>query len=179
MKTRNMITFMIWRKQKNFDTWILFQNLLLLFAGGKSSLACPRGISLAEVYDPALDEWKALPDMSTTRYKCVGVTWQGKIHVVGGFAENVDIESYGGKLNSWILSSPISTLDAAGPNRPPCQRLYLTVAPIKTRLYFLAGYRMPREDSRSISVVHVFDTSANGDRWKSLVENTIYLICHS
>ncbi|KAJ6291387.1 hypothetical protein OIU76_023456 [Salix suchowensis] len=98
-----MITFMIWRKQKNFDTWILFQNLLLLFAGGKSSLACPRGISLAEVYDPALDEWKALPDMSTTRYKCVGVTWQGKIHVVGGFAEKVNKESYGGKLNSWIV----------------------------------------------------------------------------
>ncbi|KAB5512796.1 hypothetical protein DKX38_029824 [Salix brachista] len=155
MKTRNMITFMIWRKQKNFDTWILLQNLLLLFAGGKSSLACPRGISLAEVYDPAPDEWKALPDMSTTRYKCVGVTWQGKIHV---------------------LSSPISTLDAAGPNRPPCQRLYLTVAPIKTHLYFLAGYRMPREDSRSISVVHVFDTSANEDRWRSFVAVAVWFL---
>lgn len=56
-------------------------------AGGTSSSACPRGISLAEVYDAALDEWKALPDMSTIRCKCVGVTWQGKIHVVGGFAE--------------------------------------------------------------------------------------------
>ncbi|KAF9661784.1 hypothetical protein SADUNF_Sadunf19G0104700 [Salix dunnii] len=206
-------------------------------AGGKSSLDCPRGISLSEVYDPDFDEWKALPDMSTTRYKCVGVTWQGKIHVVGGFAEKVDssawvpwhtlercsaevydserdrwdlvvrmwqldvppnqivalggnlfssgdclnawkghIESYDGKLNIWnvvdgshlqTLSSPVSTLDAAGPNLPPCQRLYLTVAPIKTHLYFLAGYRMPGEDSRSISVVHVFDTSANEDRWRS------------
>ncbi|KAF2283200.1 hypothetical protein GH714_043530 [Hevea brasiliensis] len=56
-------------------------------AGGKCALTCPRGISSAEVYDPALDEWKALPNISTLRYKCVGVTWQGKIHVVGGFAE--------------------------------------------------------------------------------------------
>jgi len=35
------------------------------------------------VYDPTHDEWKALPKKSTMRCKCVGVTWQGKIHVVG------------------------------------------------------------------------------------------------
>ncbi|XP_050208125.1 uncharacterized protein LOC126657474 [Mercurialis annua] len=206
-------------------------------AGGKSELDCPRGISSAEVYDPTLDEWKPLPDMSTFRYKCVGVTWQGKIHVVGGFAwggesnreapwhtlerssaEVYDserdkwdvmlgmwkldvppnqivavngtlfssgdclnawkghIELYDKKLNMWnevdgshlqTLSSPISTSDATEADWPPVRRLYLTMAPIGTHLYFLAGYRMPGEISRTSSAVHVFDTSANEYGWRS------------
>ncbi|KAJ4729864.1 F-box/kelch-repeat protein [Melia azedarach] len=207
-------------------------------AGGQSTFSCARGISSAEVYDPALDEWKALPEMNTLRYKCVGVTWQGRIHVVGGFADQrgdrdrvalpwgtierssaemynpenakwdlikgmwlldippnqivaVDdklfssgdclnawkghIEAYDGKLNMWnevdgshleTLSSPIST---SIENWPPIKRLYLTMAPIGTQLYFLAGYRLPGEISRVMCNVHVFDTSANGYYgWTSL-----------
>ncbi|XWS15693.1 hypothetical protein CRYUN_Cryun34aG0023700 [Craigia yunnanensis] len=57
---------------------------------GKSNLASARGISSAELNDPALNEWTPLPSMSTLRYKCVGVTWQGKIYLVGGFAERGD-----------------------------------------------------------------------------------------
>ncbi|KAM7495133.1 hypothetical protein LguiB_029742 [Lonicera macranthoides] len=64
-------------------------------AGGQCALGRARGISSAEVYDPALDEWNSLPNMSTLRYKCVGVTRQGKIHVVGGFAERGDGDSLG------------------------------------------------------------------------------------
>ncbi|OEL38417.1 hypothetical protein BAE44_0000566 [Dichanthelium oligosanthes] len=47
-----------------------------------------RGTAAAEVYDEEKGQWSALPDMSTLRYKCVGVTWQGSFHVVGGFAES-------------------------------------------------------------------------------------------
>ncbi|OAY34096.1 F-box/kelch-repeat protein At1g16250 [Manihot esculenta] len=220
-----------------FDFACTVSDNKIYVAGGKCALACPRGISSAEVYDPALDEWKALPNMSTMRYKCVGVTWQGKIHVVGGFAERDNsyaerpwhilercsaevydsehekwdlvlgmwqldvppnqivavsgnlfssgdclnawkghIEAYDGKQNMWnevdgshleTLSSPISTSDATEENWPPIQRLYLTMAPIGTHLYFLAGYRLPGEISRSMSVVHVFDTSANEYGWRS------------
>ncbi|KAF5948373.1 hypothetical protein HYC85_014330 [Camellia sinensis] len=200
-------------------------------AGGQSTLGSARGISSAEVYDPALDEWKSLPNMSTLRYKCVGVTWQGKIHVVGGFAERggcdrlgpynmarssaevydtghakwelearmwaldvppnqivaVDeklyssgdclkvwkghIDAYDRKENIWnvvdgsyldTLSSPTSTSDDATE-----ERVYLTMAPIGTHLYFLAGYRVAGDISRLKSVVHVFDTSANGYGWRS------------
>lgn len=46
-----------------------------------------RGVSSAEVYDLALDEWRLLPNMSILRNKCVGVTLLGKIYVVGAFAE--------------------------------------------------------------------------------------------
>ncbi|XP_044467110.1 influenza virus NS1A-binding protein homolog A-like [Mangifera indica] len=205
-------------------------------AGGQSKLSCARGTASAEVYDPALDEWKFLPNMNTLRYKCVAVTWQGKIHVVGGFAENRDsdrkvtswramerssaevydwentkwelirgmwqldvppnqivavgdqlfssgdclnawkghIDAFDGNLNIWnevdgshleTLSSPISTSVA---NWQPGKRLYLTMAPIGAQLYFLAGYRMPGEISRSTCNVHVFDTSADGDAWTSL-----------
>ncbi|KAJ9686634.1 hypothetical protein PVL29_015486 [Vitis rotundifolia] len=203
-------------------------------AGGQCTLGSARGISAAEVYDPALDEWKPLPNMSTLRYKCVGVTWLGKIHVVGGFAQGKDsditvpytlerssgevydsqrskwhfmvgmwqldvppnqivavngklfssgdclnlwkghIEAYDAKLKIWnivdgshlqTLSSPISTSEE---NWLPIDRLYLTMAPIGTQLYFLAGYRMPGEIPRLMSIVHVFDTSANGYGWRSL-----------
>ncbi|KAI3795816.1 hypothetical protein L1987_38476 [Smallanthus sonchifolius] len=57
-------------------------------AGGQSTLDGATGVSTAEVYDVLLDEWTPLPCMSTVRYKCVGVTWQGKFHVIGGFTGN-------------------------------------------------------------------------------------------
>ncbi|KAF6163186.1 hypothetical protein GIB67_025050 [Kingdonia uniflora] len=208
-------------------------------AGGQCTLGSARGISSAEMYDPTIDEWTSLPNMCTLRYKCVGVTWQGKIHVVGGFAERErktdsdrmfpytmerssaelfntcrgewelmvgmwqldvppnqivavgdrlfssgdclnswkgHIEAYNGKLNIWnivngshsqTLSSPISMLDATEEYSPPIQRQYLTMAPIGTHLYFLAGYRIPGEFNRSLSVVHMFDTSATVDGWRS------------
>ncbi|XP_040376663.1 kelch-like protein diablo [Oryza brachyantha] len=57
-------------------------------AGGQCSLSGARGTAAAEVYDAGKGKWSALPDMSTLRYKCVGVTWHGRFHVVGGFAES-------------------------------------------------------------------------------------------
>lgn len=208
-------------------------------AGGQSALGPAKGISSAEVYDPALDEWKSLANMSTMRYKCVGVTWQGKIHVVGGFAHrgNLDriqgpyvttrssaevydpkrdkwdfkarmweldvppyqivnvngklyssgdcfkpwkgyVEAYDEKHNMWNevrgsnlnlkCPSPNSTPDVQESSWPPMQMLYLTMAPIGNKLYFLAGHRMPEEASRLRSQVHVFDTTANGYGWRTL-----------
>ncbi|XVF87544.1 hypothetical protein PTKIN_Ptkin18bG0128800 [Pterospermum kingtungense] len=90
------------------------------------------------------------------------------------------IEVYDGNLNMWdvvdgshfqTLNPPISsnTLSANNhENWPPMERLYLTMAPIGTRLYFLAGYRMAGEPSRTLSMVYTFDTSATVDAWKSL-----------
>lgn len=204
-------------------------------AGGKSNLFSAKGTASAEVYHPELDQWTPLPNMSTLRYKCVGVTWQGKIHVVSGFAQRADsdgsvhfterssaevydtqagkwdlvarmwqldippnqivevdnrlfssgdclkawkghIESYDGELNMWdevngsclqTLSSPVSTSSTNTEDWPPIQRLYLTMAPIGTHLYFLAGYRMAGELARTMSMVHIFDTAAKSDAWRS------------
>ncbi|OWM77511.1 kelch-like protein 31 [Punica granatum] len=206
-------------------------------AGGQSPQCSARGISSTEVYDPALDEWTSLPNMNTVRYKCVGVTWQGKIHVVGGFAERLDsdralpfmverssaevydprtgrwelmakmwqldvppnqivpvegrlfssgdclkawkghIEAYDDKLNIWnvvrgshlrTLSLPIASTSNGhdSENSPQVQQLYLTMAHIRTHLYFLAGYRT-QESPKTVSMVHVFDTSATSNGWKS------------
>lgn len=170
------------------------------------------------------------------RYKCVGVTWQGKIYVVGGFAERGDndspgpftmerssaevydiehkkwdlkarmweldvppnqivtingklfssgdclnawkghVESYNGKLKMWdmVRGSRLDTLSSSSSMQ---QRLYyLTMAPIGTNLYFLAGYRKVDQEeeggdddiiSRIKTEVYVFDTCENGDGWKS------------
>ncbi|XP_054777022.1 F-box/kelch-repeat protein SKIP30-like [Prosopis cineraria] len=194
-------------------------------AGGKSMLASARGISSAEVYDPNTDTWTTLPNLRILRYKCVGVTWQGKVHVIGGFAEREDSdrtvpslverssgEVYNTKEEKWDLKVGMWQLDVP-PNQivevnetllssGDClnawkgqveafdgklwnevdgsrkqslstleanQRLYLTMAPIRSELYFLAGYGTVggQEAGRTTSVVHIFDTSATGDAWRS------------
>lgn len=214
----------------------------IFVAGGQCTLGSAKGISLAEIYDPGLDEWKPLPKMSTLRYKCAGVTWQGKFHVVGGFLGSEDgdsrgpfivdrssaevydthmaawhlkarmweldvppnqivavdgklfssgdcykiwkghIDAYDEKLSIWnivegsylnTLSSPISMSSATADKWPPLELVYLTMAPIGNHLYFLAGYRKPEEISRMRSVVHVFDTSADGGGWRSFEPNEV------
>lgn len=199
-------------------------------AGGKSTLASARGISSAEVYDPDLDTWTPLPNLHILRYKCMGVTWQGKVYIVGGFAEREDsdktmpsiverssaevydmqskkwdlmtgmwqldvppnqivavndtlfssgdclnawkghIEAYDGNLWNEVDGShkrSLSTLEDNYENWPSNQRLYLTMAPIGNGLFFFAGYKIDGELPRTMSVVHIFDTSAVRDAWRS------------
>ncbi|KAJ9560714.1 LOW QUALITY PROTEIN: hypothetical protein OSB04_005874 [Centaurea solstitialis] len=82
-------------KVPRFDFACTVSGNNIYVAGGKCTTKCVRGVSSSEVYDPALDQWKSLPDMSTSRYKCVSVTWQGRIYVVGGFAESGSIDTQG------------------------------------------------------------------------------------
>ncbi|CAL5020107.1 unnamed protein product [Urochloa decumbens] len=78
-------------------------------AGGQCSLAGARGTAAAEVYDEEKGQWLALPDMSTLRYKCVGVTWQGSFHVVGGFAEST-LTASGSGSGAALLTTPGATV---------------------------------------------------------------------
>ncbi|KAI5077560.1 hypothetical protein GOP47_0007384 [Adiantum capillus-veneris] len=55
-------------------------------AGGRTHSGQEKGVSSAEFYMPEADCWVALPGMSTKRYKCVGVTSDDRIHIIGGFA---------------------------------------------------------------------------------------------
>ncbi|CAN4078992.1 unnamed protein product [Withania somnifera] len=195
-------------------------------AGGQSMLGSARGTSSSEVYDPLVAEaqWTLLPNMNRSRCKCVGVTCQGKIHVVGGFVQGggfsqfvdrcsaelydmsrgqwdlvpgmwqldvpanqiveVDdrlfssgdclnawkghIEVYDEKLNIWyIVEGSQKNIFPFEENGQPIHRLYLTMAPIGTDLYFLAGYRAVDDPLKTISTVYSFDTSAAGGVWKS------------
>ncbi|KQK01242.1 uncharacterized protein LOC100842860 [Brachypodium distachyon] len=205
-------------------------------AGGLTSLSGARGTAAAEVYDADQGRWTRLPDMSTRRYKCVGVTWQGGFHVVGGFAESTSaaaatsalgggdvssssalerssaevfncgrgaweilpgmwqldvppnqivavagrlfssgdclnswkghVEAYDGQLNIWSVMdhSAVADLSLLASLPPSAQQLYLTMAVVGTRLFFLAGYEVPCDDDeesfRTLSLVHSFDTSA-------------------
>ncbi|KAL5972555.1 hypothetical protein ACLOJK_039359 [Asimina triloba] len=200
-------------------------------AGGKTALRCARGICSSEVYDPKANEWKSLPDMSRLRYKCVGVAWQGKMYVVGGFAERTDdsekkifewterssvevfdtvsgtwelnlmmwrldvppnqivavgdklyssgdclntwkghIEAYDGSVNLWNVVEQSHLKNFCSSEQIEIEKvLYLTMAPIGSHLYFLAGYRLLGEGEavRSMSAVYRFDTSAAGEAWSS------------
>jgi hypothetical protein len=195
---------------------------------------CKGVFASTEVYDPLLDIWTPLADMAIRKYKCAGVTWQGKFYVVGGFADPMDASpgafgwerssaevydmqarkwglvvgmwqldvppnqivevdgklfSCGDCLNAWkghievydgsiwnevegspqaLKGSPISTSEANHEDWQPNQRLYLTMAPIGTCLYLLAGCRRAGDSPRTMSKVHIFDTSAATDAWRSL-----------
>ncbi|WMV16078.1 hypothetical protein MTR67_009463 [Solanum verrucosum] len=195
-------------------------------AGGQSMLGSARGTSSTEVYDTLIDDgrWTLLTNMNRSRCKCVGVTWQGKIHVVGGFVQGggfsqyvdrcsaelydmstgewdlvagmwqldvpanqiveVDgrlfssgdclnvwkghVEVYDGKLNIWyMVEGSQNNIFPFEENGQLIHRLYLTMAPIGTHLYFLAGYRTIDDPSKTISTVYSFDTSATRGAWKS------------
>ncbi|KAJ0080978.1 hypothetical protein Patl1_10836 [Pistacia atlantica] len=73
------------------------------------------------------------------------------------------IEAYDGNLNMWNEVDGSTHREDWG----PIQRHYLTIAPIGTHLYFLAGYRIAGEYSQTVSMVHMFDTTATSDAWRS------------
>ncbi|KAL8511029.1 hypothetical protein ACS0TY_017744 [Phlomoides rotata] len=54
-------------------------------AGGQCTSGRAEGLSSTEVYNPTVDRWTSLANMTVARYNCVGITWKGRIHVVGGF----------------------------------------------------------------------------------------------
>ncbi|KAI3991480.1 hypothetical protein MKX01_006782 [Papaver californicum] len=45
----------------------------IYIAGGQSTSGCARGIQSAEMYDPDVDLWSPLPNMTTLRYKSAGL----------------------------------------------------------------------------------------------------------
>lgn len=135
--------------------------------------------SSAEVYDTRTGKWDleaGMWQLDVPPNQIVAV--DGKLFSSGDClkAWKGHIEIYDGKLNMWdvvdgshlqTLNSPISTSYANSANWPPCQRLYLTMAPIGTQLYFMAGHRRAGELPRMTSTVHIFDTSEKIQPWKS------------
>ncbi|PIN04894.1 hypothetical protein CDL12_22569 [Handroanthus impetiginosus] len=104
--------------QPRFSFACTVSNGKIYVAGGQSTLGSARGISSTEVYDPALDQWRSLFNMSTMRYKCVGVTWQDKIHVVGGFVhggpfilKRSSAEVYDAERDKWDFMARMWDLD--------------------------------------------------------------------
>lgn len=134
--------------------------------------------SSAEVYDTQTKKWELIIGM-----------WQldvppNQIVDVGGrLLSSGDcfkqwkghIESYDGELNIWnevdgsYLHSLNSLISSDKEMWSHSQRRYLTMAPIGNHLYFLAIHGlMDSEMSRTMSIVHKFDTSATSNAWTSM-----------
>ncbi|KAK8618381.1 hypothetical protein V6N13_132374 [Hibiscus sabdariffa] len=120
----------------------------------------------AEVFDARAEKWDLEAgmwqlDVPPNQIVAVG----GKLFSSGDclIPWKGHIEVYDGKLNIWDevdgsqCNPPISTME----------RLYLTMAPIGTQLYFFAGYKKAEEPSKTLSMAYTFDTSATTDAWKS------------
>ncbi|PHT43331.1 hypothetical protein CQW23_17356 [Capsicum baccatum] len=145
--------------------------------------------SSAELYDPRQQNWEYVArmwDLDVPPNQIVNVN--GKLFSSGDClnAWKGHIEAYDENLNIWNIvdgsNSPISTSDATVAKLPPKQRIFCTMAPIGIQLYFLAGYRMPGEISITRTEVHVFDTSATANGWRSFEpieeEGEKELCCH-
>ena len=124
--------------------------------------------SSAEVFDPRTGRWDLMAGMwqlDVPPNQIVAV--EGKLFSSGDclMAWKGHIEAYDMDQNIWNIvdGSQFGT---------PCPPVYLTVAPLGSLLYFLAGYRRAgggdSDSSTFVSMVHVFDTLAIGDAWRSL-----------
>lgn len=143
-------------------------------AGGRSTPGQEKGVSSAEVYIPEENYWVPLPGMSTGRYKCVGVTSEEKIHVVGGFAGpeesdkliqpfNIDrscVDVFHPPSGQWTLLKGMWQLDV-----PPNQ-----IVTLEGRLYS-SGDALNTWKGR----IEVYDTALN--MWK-IVEGSWLPMTH-
>ncbi|KAG5010553.1 hypothetical protein JHK87_019068 [Glycine soja] len=81
------------------------------------------------------------------------------------------VTSFGMKLMMDHITKPFSTMETNCDHWLPNQRLYLTMAPIETQLFPLAGFRVCDDQgvgkNNIMSLVHIFDTSATRIAWKS------------
>ncbi|CAN4104900.1 unnamed protein product [Withania somnifera] len=130
--------------------------------------------SSAELYNPRQQNWEYVArmwDLDVPPHQIVNVN--GKLFSSGDClnAWKGHIEDYDESQNIWNIvegsNSPISTSDTTVAKLPPMQRIFCTMAPIGTQLYFLVGYRMPGEISRTRTEVHVFDTSTTANGWRN------------
>ncbi|KAE7995610.1 hypothetical protein FH972_000386 [Carpinus fangiana] len=134
--------------------------------------------SSAEVYDMQARKWglvvgmwqldvppNQIVEVDGKLFSCGDClnAWKGHIEVYDGSIWN-EVEGSPQALKG----SPISTSEANHEDWQPNQRLYLTMAPIGSCLYLLAGCRRAGDSSRTTSKVHIFDTSAATDAWRSL-----------
>ncbi|XP_041027983.1 kelch-like protein 8 [Juglans microcarpa x Juglans regia] len=134
--------------------------------------------SSAEVYDTQARKWDLIQGMWQLDVPPNQiVTVDAKLFSCGDClnAWKGHIEVYDGEVNIWNevdgSQGALNSLSSASNNDEnwrPNQRLYLTMAPIGTRIYFFTGHRMAGELSRTMSRVHVFDTSATSNAWRSL-----------
>ncbi|WRX23651.1 Kelch repeat type 1 - like 10 [Theobroma cacao] len=78
-------------------------------AGGRNT-AHPRGLALAEVYDPISDRWEELPPMLNPQMDCLGISYKGKFHVLSdqiGLAEQTPSEIFDPSNETWCTVDDI------------------------------------------------------------------------
>ena len=66
----------------------------------------------AEVYDPVLNQWTALPDMAHIRHLAACVAYNKKIYVIGGFDGDqihTSVEIFNPATNEWSFGQPLQT----------------------------------------------------------------------
>ncbi|XP_031397024.1 F-box/kelch-repeat protein At1g16250 isoform X2 [Punica granatum] len=74
-------------------------------AGGRNS-DYPKGITLAEVYDPLTDSWEDLPPMPIPLMDCIGIAYKGNFHVLSdtlGLQDRNPTEVFDPSNRKWCI----------------------------------------------------------------------------
>lgn len=141
--------------------------------------------SSAEVFNPETGTWEMLANMWRLDIPPNQiVSMGGSLFSSGDCLKSWkgQIEAYNPKLQMWTdvrgshlhrlscsttVTSHSSNSSGAWTSYHP---LYLTMAPIESHLYFLAGYRDAEagDSPRTASMVHVFDMSGNSPTWRNM-----------
>ncbi|MBA0668639.1 hypothetical protein Goklo_001530 [Gossypium klotzschianum] len=81
-----------------------------VYVAGGRNLSYPRGLSLAEVYDPLSDRWEDMPEMPNPQMDCLGISYKGKFHVLSdqvGLAEQNPSEIFDPSNKTWCTVNDI------------------------------------------------------------------------
>ena len=124
---------------------------IYLFGGVKSSLG--QTTPNCYVYDPAIDEWGTLADMSVSRAYAVAETVGEKIYIIGGIGSlgvpmyNI-VEEYDPLTNTFVTKNPM-----------PTSRGYMASEVLNNQIYVMGGLLWP--ENISLDEVEIYDPATN------------------
>ena len=109
----------------------------------------------AEVYDPTLKKWRAIPPMHTSRYGLCVSTCRGKVYAIGGQTLGWNclslVECYDPTTASWSKVASMKT-----------PRRNATSVSVDGKIYVIGGYN----GSTAVNLVEMYDPRENV--WKCL-----------
>ncbi|XP_030475892.1 F-box/kelch-repeat protein At1g16250 [Syzygium oleosum] len=106
-----------------------------VYVAGGRNLSCPRGLTLAECYNPLSNKWEELPPMPNPQMDCIGLSYNGKFHVLN---DQVGLLDQNSSEVFWPLSGLWNTVED---NWPFSRAMQVAVQVIKNdRVYTIVDW---------------------------------------
>jgi hypothetical protein len=137
--------------------------LLYVVGGYDNRYEDDAGLPCAECYDPSTGAWRALPDMSVSRYRCAAASIGGLLYVVGGEDDHealASAECYDPSTSDWRALPDMSV-----------KRCWCAAACVDGLLYVVGGADSSHDLKRALASVECFDPSTGA--WRALPDMSV------